>query len=230
MDLPAVQFLCLEQKDRSLEDHKRDFLDLACLTRHSTPLAGSSFPLAPPSSSVTPAPPWSSGSLPSPQSTEPSAPPRPLPTSWTARSVFFTSPAWASNVRHACQRTVPKRKILPLSWSGCWRTMDFHSPSAPQRRISPAPLPNHRPASRHPAAQSYTLSPPQLSQSLPQSLCLKHHLTMCVSRQHRLSPREFWWWLRAWREASLTLPQLMGSCIWFLGVLKRNSWTFSRWT
>ncbi len=27
-----VQFLCLEQKDRSLEDHTRDFLDLACLT------------------------------------------------------------------------------------------------------------------------------------------------------------------------------------------------------
>ncbi|KAF4115831.1 hypothetical protein G5714_003320 [Onychostoma macrolepis] len=32
MDLPAVQLLCLEQMDRSLEDHTRDFLDLACLT------------------------------------------------------------------------------------------------------------------------------------------------------------------------------------------------------
>ncbi len=32
MDLPAVQLLCLEQKDRSLEDHTRDFFDLACLT------------------------------------------------------------------------------------------------------------------------------------------------------------------------------------------------------
>ncbi len=32
MDLPAVQLLYLEQMDRSLEDHTRDFLDLACLT------------------------------------------------------------------------------------------------------------------------------------------------------------------------------------------------------
>ncbi len=32
MDLPAVQLLCLEQRDRSLEDHTRDFLNLACLT------------------------------------------------------------------------------------------------------------------------------------------------------------------------------------------------------
>ncbi len=32
MDLPAVQLLCLEQMGRSLEDHTRDFLDLACLT------------------------------------------------------------------------------------------------------------------------------------------------------------------------------------------------------
>ncbi|XP_073693903.1 thyrotropin-releasing hormone-degrading ectoenzyme-like [Garra rufa] len=32
MDLPAVQLLCLKQQDRSLEDHTRDFLDLACLT------------------------------------------------------------------------------------------------------------------------------------------------------------------------------------------------------
>ncbi len=32
MDLPAVQLLCLEQIDRSLEDHTRDFLDLVCLT------------------------------------------------------------------------------------------------------------------------------------------------------------------------------------------------------
>ncbi|KAF4110611.1 hypothetical protein G5714_007642 [Onychostoma macrolepis] len=33
MALPAaVQLLCLEQMDRSLEDHTRDFLDLACLT------------------------------------------------------------------------------------------------------------------------------------------------------------------------------------------------------
>ncbi len=32
MDIPAVQLLCLEQQDRSLEDHTRDFLDLACLT------------------------------------------------------------------------------------------------------------------------------------------------------------------------------------------------------
>ncbi|KAI2659446.1 Histone-lysine N-methyltransferase set-2 [Labeo rohita] len=31
MDLPAFQFLCMEQ-DHSLEDHARDFLDLACLT------------------------------------------------------------------------------------------------------------------------------------------------------------------------------------------------------
>ncbi len=31
MDIPAVQLLCLEQQDRSLEDHTRDFLDLACL-------------------------------------------------------------------------------------------------------------------------------------------------------------------------------------------------------
>ncbi len=99
MDFPAVQLLCLEQKDHSLEDHTRDFLDLACLTH------------------------------------------------FLDRSLcfFFTSPAWASSVRHACQRTVPKRKISPLSWSGCWRTIDLHSLSAPQRRIYPAPLPNHRP-------------------------------------------------------------------------------------
>ncbi len=32
MDLPAVQLLCLEQLGHSLEDHTRDFLDLACLT------------------------------------------------------------------------------------------------------------------------------------------------------------------------------------------------------
>ncbi len=32
MEFPAVQLLCLEQMDRSLEDHTRDFLDLTCLT------------------------------------------------------------------------------------------------------------------------------------------------------------------------------------------------------
>ncbi|XP_026059300.1 vegetative cell wall protein gp1-like [Carassius auratus] len=32
MAIPAVRLLCLEQLDRSLEDHTRDFLDLACLT------------------------------------------------------------------------------------------------------------------------------------------------------------------------------------------------------
>ncbi len=32
MDNPAVQLLCLEQQDRSLEDHTRDFIDLECLT------------------------------------------------------------------------------------------------------------------------------------------------------------------------------------------------------
>lgn len=32
MDLPDVQLLCLEQKDRSLEDHTRCFFDLAYLT------------------------------------------------------------------------------------------------------------------------------------------------------------------------------------------------------
>ncbi len=121
MDFPAVQLLCLEQKDHSLEDHTRDFLDLACLTH------------------------------------------------FLDRSLcfFFTSPAWASSVRHACQRTVPKRKISPLSWSGCLRTIDLHSLSAPQMRIYPAPLPNHRPASRHPVARSYCLSPLQ-TESLPE--------------------------------------------------------------
>lgn len=29
MDIPAVQLLCLEQKDQTLEDPTRDFLDLA---------------------------------------------------------------------------------------------------------------------------------------------------------------------------------------------------------
>ncbi len=32
MGEPAVQLLCLEQQDRPLEDHTRDFIDLACLT------------------------------------------------------------------------------------------------------------------------------------------------------------------------------------------------------
>ncbi len=32
MDLPAVQLLCLEKQDRSMEDHTKDFLDLASLT------------------------------------------------------------------------------------------------------------------------------------------------------------------------------------------------------
>ncbi|ROL51942.1 hypothetical protein DPX16_19461 [Anabarilius grahami] len=32
MDIPAVALLCLEQTDRSLESHTRDFLELACLT------------------------------------------------------------------------------------------------------------------------------------------------------------------------------------------------------
>ncbi|KAF4105376.1 hypothetical protein G5714_013038 [Onychostoma macrolepis] len=32
MALSAVQLLYLEQMDRSLEDHTRDFFDLACLT------------------------------------------------------------------------------------------------------------------------------------------------------------------------------------------------------
>lgn len=35
MDLPAVHLLLLEQGDRSLEDHMRDFLDLVCLTHYS---------------------------------------------------------------------------------------------------------------------------------------------------------------------------------------------------
>lgn len=35
MDLPAVQLLCLEQQDRSLEDHTVDFLDLVCLMPNS---------------------------------------------------------------------------------------------------------------------------------------------------------------------------------------------------
>lgn len=30
MDIPAVRLLLLEQGDCSLEDHSRDFLDLAC--------------------------------------------------------------------------------------------------------------------------------------------------------------------------------------------------------
>lgn len=34
MDLPDVQLLCLEQKDLSLEDHTRYFLDLAYLTHY----------------------------------------------------------------------------------------------------------------------------------------------------------------------------------------------------
>ncbi len=34
MDIPAVNLLCLEQKDRSLEDHKREFLDLALQTHY----------------------------------------------------------------------------------------------------------------------------------------------------------------------------------------------------
>lgn len=32
MDQPAVQLLCLKQKDRPLEDHTRDLFDLSCLT------------------------------------------------------------------------------------------------------------------------------------------------------------------------------------------------------
>lgn len=32
MDLPAIQLHCLEQKDRSLENHTKDFLDLVYLT------------------------------------------------------------------------------------------------------------------------------------------------------------------------------------------------------
>ena len=32
MEIPGVRLLCLEQLDRSLEDHTRDFFDLACLT------------------------------------------------------------------------------------------------------------------------------------------------------------------------------------------------------
>ncbi len=32
MDLPAIQLLCLEQQDPLLEDHTRDFIDLACFT------------------------------------------------------------------------------------------------------------------------------------------------------------------------------------------------------
>ncbi|XDV40107.1 hypothetical protein PO909_009248 [Leuciscus waleckii] len=35
MDLPAIQLLCLEKLDRSLEDHTREFLDLVCLTHYS---------------------------------------------------------------------------------------------------------------------------------------------------------------------------------------------------
>lgn len=35
MDLPAVRLLLLKQGDRSLEDHARDFLDMACLTHYS---------------------------------------------------------------------------------------------------------------------------------------------------------------------------------------------------
>ncbi len=161
---------------------------------------------------------------------------RALPTSRTARSVSSTYPASVSGVRHTCQRTVPKR-ISPLSWSGCWRTTDLHSPSAPQRRTSPAPLTYQRPVSCHPAARSHCLSPPQteslrpprLSQSSSQSRSLKHRLTKCVSRQHCPSPREFWWWSRAWREAPPTLPWLRVSCNWFLGTILRNLWTSLKW-
>lgn len=34
MDFPAIKLLCLEQRDCSLEDHTRDFLDLVCLTHY----------------------------------------------------------------------------------------------------------------------------------------------------------------------------------------------------
>ncbi len=34
MDIPNVALLCLEQRDRSLETHTRDFWDLACLTHY----------------------------------------------------------------------------------------------------------------------------------------------------------------------------------------------------
>ncbi len=34
MDNPNVALLCLEQRDRSLETHTRDFLELACLTHY----------------------------------------------------------------------------------------------------------------------------------------------------------------------------------------------------
>lgn len=32
MDLPAIQLLCHEQKEQSLEDHTRKFIDLTCHT------------------------------------------------------------------------------------------------------------------------------------------------------------------------------------------------------
>lgn len=34
MDIPAEHLHLLEQMDRSLEDHTRDFLDLGCLTHY----------------------------------------------------------------------------------------------------------------------------------------------------------------------------------------------------
>ncbi len=180
MDIPAVQLLCLEQQDRSLEDHTRDFLDLACLKHFPDRSLG----------------------------------------------IFYIT-SLSERCKARLPANGPERRI---SWSGCWREMDFISPSAPPRKLSPAPLTNQRPVSRHPAARSYCLSPPQteslspprLSQSSPQSLSLKHHLTKCVSRQHRPFPREFWWWSRAWREAPPTLPRLRVSCNWFLGTILRN--------
>ncbi len=58
----------------------------------------------------------------------------------------FTSQTQASGLRHASPGAV-LGTISPHVWSGCWRIMDYTSPSAPLMRTSPAPHPNQRPAS-----------------------------------------------------------------------------------
>ncbi|KAL0165828.1 hypothetical protein M9458_037672, partial [Cirrhinus mrigala] len=71
--------------------------------RHSIPpaLSGSSFPLAPPSSSVTPASLWSSGSPSPPHSPEPAASPQ------SPRLHVFSAPSWSPSMPASSQELTP---------------------------------------------------------------------------------------------------------------------------
>ncbi len=163
-----VQFLCLEQKDRSLEDHTRDFLDLACLTH----FLDQSF------------------------------------------CVFYVT-----SLSERCKARLPANGPKEEDFAAL---VESHF----QTRDQPAVIPLLQP---EPTADG------ELEPSATEPVIATEPVPQAPSDQVRelatsSVPEGVLVVIEAWREAPPTLPQLRGSGIWFLGVLKRNSWTFSRWT